>query len=101
MEPILQILFKYRVYFNHWLAHVGTIITNKPSAQLAFLGTITLFCIIIFKSKANIKRPLVMLILTAFVGLTFVFITPSNNQNWLPYTTELRQSLETKHALPY
>lgn len=77
-----------------WLMWVLSAQINTAKILAFFSSIITLFCLLIFKSKQNIKKAMIILLLTTTIGLVPIFLSLTPKTQWTPYTPELRNTLE-------
>ncbi len=83
-----------------WLMWVLSAQISTTSLLAFFSGIIALFSLLILRSKQKSKKAMIMLLLTAIIGLIPVLSSPTSTAQWTPYTPELRQQLESTNR-PY
>ena len=82
-----------------WLMWVLKSQISQPALFAFFSSIITLFLIVIFRSTAHKKQPLIILATTLIIGL-LPLININKAADWAPYTPDLIATLESNKT-PY
>ncbi len=83
-----------------WLMWVLSSQISTTALMAFFSSIITLFCLILIRSKAPMKQPLIIIISTALIGYAPLLLSNNQNTVWLNYTPTLAQQFEQTNT-PY
>ena len=73
---------------------------TQPSLLAFFSASITLFCLLMLRSKMPLKHPLIILISTIIIGLIPLTTSSPSTTHWDNYSPELVQKFEETNV-PY
>tara|TARA_A100001015_G_scaffold227665_1_gene257191 strand:+ start:215 stop:2029 length:1815 start_codon:yes stop_codon:yes gene_type:complete len=94
---------KYSLNFG-FIASIGWLmwILNAQTeiAGLFFASAITLFCILVFKAKVPLIKPLFLILCTVIIGIIPLIALPNTTSKWVAYSHDLITELERKNQ-PY